>query len=128
VAAEHDGEGQKWVSPDREEESRGSQSSPASPSSSSTSVTFVACVTSIKALTHGKIKARDELFILVSKLIPFLWPANEILDTITFSTTVSLAQVMVMMKVLTNHAPHYDILSHQCYWYAATLFTMLQAE
>jgi len=110
---------------DREGESCGIQSSAKSPSSSSASVS---------SSSNGSIKARDQLFVPDPKSISFhkhisvFRQSHRIIHTITFSTEVSLAQVMVMMQVLSNHSQYYDLFRYRCYWYATRLFVMLQEE
>jgi hypothetical protein len=46
--------------------------------------------------------------------------------TITLAERPSLANVMVMMHVMSEAHPTYEILGKQCYWYAGALMALLQ--
>jgi hypothetical protein len=90
---------------------------------------------SIGVLSKDTLNANDSLFIPGRKKhVPFQKHLSELrrnydlLHTLTFSpsTRPSLAQVMVLMQVLSDHSRYYGIFKRQCYWYAGTLCETLK--
>lgn len=49
-----------------------------------------------------------------------------LLATLTFTRPPSLLEFGLLLDVVHNHAPQYDVVYHQCYWYCDTTFRTLQ--
>ena len=50
------------------------------------------------------------------------------LCTVTLNDLMSLAQLVVLLKVVYQHSVHYQLLTYQCYWHAYTVWEILCKE
>jgi hypothetical protein len=41
---------------------------------------------------------------------------------------MSLAQLTVLLKAVSEHSVHYDLLKYQCYWYAYTIWEVVRTH
>lgn len=50
----------------------------------------------------------------------------KLLATLSFQSPPSLLEFAVLLIVVHQHAPYYDVLQHQCYWYCDTIWRALE--
>jgi len=95
------------------------------PSSSTSLATLSDNCTTAKDIVFipGNQTRRNELFDKRSKM---LLKTHHLLRKITLSKSCSVAQLMILLRVLDDQAPHYTLLKNQCYWYAGMLCEMLR--
>jgi hypothetical protein len=48
------------------------------------------------------------------------------LCTVTPTRPMSLAQLAILLKAVSKHSVHYDLLKYQCYWYAYTVWEVVR--
>ena len=67
-----------------------------------------------------RISGCEELRAITHDFQPFI-----ILATRTFTSPPSLLEFAVLVVVVHEHAPVYDVIQHQCYWYSDTVWRAL---
>jgi hypothetical protein len=91
-------------------------------SSDNDSVTHASHKISSQVAAHDQVRigGSEELYDITHGFQPF-----EILSTRTFTSPPSLLELAVLVVVVHEHAPLYDIIQHQCYWYSDTVWRVL---
>lgn len=53
---------------------------------------------------------------------------HDVLATITLHHKMTVTRLFIMLKILHDSSPYYDIFKYQCYWFAKTLMIMIGDE
>ena len=76
----------------------------------------------------SKVGAHDQIRILgtqATKKLTDDFEPFKILSTLTFTKPPSLLEFALLLVVVHRHAPLYDVVDHQCYWYSDTVWRAL---